>query len=246
MTLPITLIGIDTDPVSRTLTRYALERTRECLDVQEILFFGAEPLHIGERFVRIERFPSIDAYSEFVLKCLWPFIRTDYIMIVHWDGFATRPELWQDRFLDYDYIGAPWIWGEENRRVGNGGFCIRSKKLLLECADVRVRRHPEIEGGGGAEDVVICKLYGAHFESRGLRFAPIEVAREFALEYGDERETFDFHGPWVMPLRLEEAVLLKYQSTLLAKLKNAEVKPHVLANCRARGYTRFAAALEAA
>lgn len=29
MTLPITLIGIDTDPVSRTLTRYALDRTRE-------------------------------------------------------------------------------------------------------------------------------------------------------------------------------------------------------------------------
>lgn len=33
-------------------------------------------------------------------------IHTDFALIVHADGFVVHPEMWQDAFLDYDYIGA--------------------------------------------------------------------------------------------------------------------------------------------
>ena len=37
--------------------------------------------------------------------------------------------LWDPKFLNYDYIGALWPHYKENQ-VGNGGFSLRSKKLL--------------------------------------------------------------------------------------------------------------------
>jgi hypothetical protein len=50
----------------------------------------------------------------------------------------VRPELWSNDFLEYDYIGAPWMYSDtsyitdegEHVPVGNGGFCLRSKKFL--------------------------------------------------------------------------------------------------------------------
>ena len=33
-----------------------------------------------------------------------------------------------DKFLKYDYIGAPWV----NRNVGNGGFSFRNKNIMIK------------------------------------------------------------------------------------------------------------------
>ncbi|MBK6636232.1 MAG: hypothetical protein IPG34_00375 [Rhodocyclaceae bacterium] len=170
--------------------------------MEEVLFFGGQPLNLGERFVRTERFDSIDTYSEFVFKCLWPFIGTKFVMIVHWDGFITEPSLWRSEFLAHDYIGAPWAWAVNGANIGNGGFCIRSRKLMLACRDVRLRRHPEI-AFGGAEDIVIGRLYRTHLEAQGLSFASTELAAAFSSETGERRgPSFGFHGPDNMPLFL--------------------------------------------
>lgn len=69
------------------------------------------------------------------------YVDTDYCLIIHDDGFIVNPHLWTDDFLKYDYIGAPWYLGinrgltwlqDRHNLVGNGGFCIRSKKLMNE------------------------------------------------------------------------------------------------------------------
>ena len=239
MTLPITLVAIDTDPVSHPLTRYAVHRSLGALAVEEVLFFGGQPLGLGERFVRTERFDSIDTYSEFVFKCLWPFIGTKFVMIVHWDGFITEPSLWRSEFLAHDYIGAPWAWAADGANIGNGGFCIRSRKLMLACRDVRLRRHPEI-AFGGAEDIVIGRLYRTHLEAQGLSFASTELAAAFSYETGERRgPSFGFHGPDNMPLFLSEDALLEIVSPLAQKIRPGHVREKFLAHCAARGYQRL-------
>ncbi len=37
-------------------------------------------------------------------------VTTDFNLCVQFDGFAVNAGSWDDVFLDYDYIGAPWPW----------------------------------------------------------------------------------------------------------------------------------------
>jgi hypothetical protein len=83
---------------------------------------------------------SLEEYSKFIVYDLYKYIDTDYALIIQEDGFIINPDCWTDDFLNYDYIGAPWILPLDDFsyrdafgnivRVGNGGFSLRSKKLL--------------------------------------------------------------------------------------------------------------------
>ena len=89
--------------------------------------------------------PELDylGYQRFMIESLNGYIQTDYCLVVQADGFILDPARWNDRFLDYDYIGAPWaevvavgdsetslLLNLDKNRVGNGGFSLRSKKPL--------------------------------------------------------------------------------------------------------------------
>jgi hypothetical protein len=244
MSLPITVVAIDTDPDSHSLTRFAVKQTLLGIDVQDVLFFGGKPLRLGERFVETQRFDSIDTYSEFVLKCLWPFIGTEFILIVHWDGFVTSPGHWQDEFLAYDYLGAPWAWVTDEHRVGNGGFCIRSRRLLTACKDVKIRRLPEIPFGG-IEDIVICRLYRNYLEDKGIRFAPVELAERFSYETGPlTQRPFGFHGPANMPIFVPEKYLIELAPALKRKIKPGNVLDAFKQHCSLRGYESLLALMD--
>lgn len=243
MALPITVVAIDTDPDSIDLTRFAVRQTLLALDVQEVLFFGGRPLGIGERFAEIQRFDSIDSYSEFALKCLWPFIKTEFILVVHWDGFVANPQLWDDQFLAYDYVGAPWAWANDEHCVGNGGFCLRSNRLVQACKQVNVRRHPEIPYGG-IEDIVICRLYRSYLEEQGMRFAPRQVAERFSYETGSIRQApYGFHGPTNMPIFVAEDKLIDLAPALKRKIKPGGTMDLFLRNCLIMGYHDLHAAM---
>lgn len=79
---------------------------------------------------------SIDEYSKFMIYELDNHIQTEFALVIQPDGVLVNPESWTDEFLEFDYIGAPWPEGMfiddngKNIRVGNGGFSLRSKKLL--------------------------------------------------------------------------------------------------------------------
>lgn len=243
MPLPITVVAIDTDPASHDLTRFAVKQTLLGLDVEEVLFFGGKTLGVGERFVEINRFDSIATYSEFVLKCMWPFIRTEFLLIVHWDGFVANPTLWKNEFLSFDYIGAPWGWANDHMSVGNGGFCLRSARLLQECKEVNVRRHPEILFGG-IEDIVICRLYHDHFVEKGIRFAPRDLAEQFSYESGSIRQLpFGFHGPSNMPVFVPEHMLIELAPALKRKIRPGDVMDEFLRKSLAMGYHDLIAAM---
>jgi hypothetical protein len=56
----------------------------------------------------IEKINSIKEWCRFILFDLHNFIETDFILLIHWDGFVINPEKWSKEFLRYDYIGSPW------------------------------------------------------------------------------------------------------------------------------------------
>src|SRR5215469_2002715 len=152
--------------------------------------------------------PDIDlyGYNRFMVESLGAHVGTGHCLIVQSDGFILNPVRWDDRFLDYDYIGAPWpeyvdvVGGErlslDRNPVGNGGFSLRSRKLLEVTSRVRF---DELPFPHSSEDLIICHYLYDQMRAAGIRFAPPELAARFSIEspgiYGQSPEgVFGFHG----------------------------------------------------
>ena len=73
-------------------------------------------------------------------------------------------------------------------RVGNGGFSLRSKKLLEASASIPIQCN-------GPEDVFICNDNYDYFIKNGIKYAPVEIADKFSKDYSQcKNDTFGFHG----------------------------------------------------
>lgn len=137
----------------------------------------------GVRFVQVNELDSIDAYNYFVLFELHKYIQTEYVLIVQWDGFVVNPYMWQNLFLKYDYIGAPWPTELDFRddegqvcKVGNGGASLRSKQLLEAPSIFHMDWNHE------NEDTFLCCKNKHVLKENGIIIAPIEVAKFFSHE----------------------------------------------------------------
>ena len=145
------------------------------------------------RLVNVARLDSSMAYSAFMLQQLPDFIETNYCLVVQWDSHIIDPARWRPEFLEYDYIGASWPQFADGHVVGNGGFSLRSRRLLEACRQPGFKvHHPE--------DVAICRTNRNLLESIGIRFAPAALADAFAAERaGDPAQSFGYHGVFLMP-----------------------------------------------
>ena len=131
---------------------------------------------------------TAEQYSYFIMKQLHHYIKSDYCLIIQHDGYILNPRAWMNEFFNYDYIGAVWKWGPPSL-VGNGGFSLRSKKLLdiLKTDEVKF---------GHPEDHYICRS-GYNYEyllSQGIKFAPIHIGHQFSTEGDIWRGSFGFHN----------------------------------------------------
>lgn len=144
-----------------------------------IKFIGFnDPNFKGVEFYKTDPFGIVD-YSKFCLFKLSDYVKTDFCLIFQDDGFILNPNLWNDSFYLYDYIGSPWPlymgWPIENRQVGNGGFSLRSKKLLDLCKTFTDHTSQN-------EDTFIISGKRKEIENAGLKIAPLEIARIFSIE----------------------------------------------------------------
>ncbi|MDE2597235.1 MAG: hypothetical protein KGL44_10190, partial [Sphingomonadales bacterium] len=162
-----------------------------------VLFSDVEPGTAelaGIRRVAIAPIESRDAYSRFMLRDLASHIRTDFVLCVQWDGYVLDAGNWTDAFLKYDYVGAPWVHLGPSMIVGNGGFSLRSRRLLQACASAGLDT-------GIAEDLAICRDGRDRLTNDfGIAFAPPDLALSFAYERTPRSsEAFGFHGVFNMP-----------------------------------------------
>ncbi|WP_121118349.1 DUF5672 family protein [Croceibacterium ferulae] len=178
--------------VNVAATLRALVRCMQVADFGEVLLFTDAPdlaVPAGIRVVEIDRLTSSQAYSAFMLRDLPQWVRLDHCLVVQWDGFILDPAAWDPAFLVFDYIGAPWPQFGDGHDVGNGGFSLRSRRLLQACSHI-------MPGPREPEDVAICRSARPYLEeSHGIRFADAATASRFAFER-DRRaaRAFGFHG----------------------------------------------------
>lgn len=197
----VSITGVNTDAAHA-----AMQRSMERMDFGRALLISTDPPSVPDSRIEWRQIPpmSLRQYNYFVLKGLHRHIETSHALIVQADGYITNPELWDNSWLDYDYIGAPWPTSlligrykiELHNRVGNGGFSLRSKRLLEMTSpiDMATLRFPS-----NNEDVITAHLLYGYLTQRGIRFADIETAARFSIEYqlsADHRlgTTFGFHG----------------------------------------------------
>jgi len=195
----VTLVGIDCIDVDRLVL--AMNICQESFEFADVKIFTSLP-STNPDVIKIEPIDSLEEYSRFVIHDLSKYIETVHILLVQHDGFILNPEAWDDEFIDYDYIGAPWLigdWAIKNFNVpkdllgkmivGNGGFSLRSKKLLSLCsklADQIINYNPE--------DMAICIYYRKLMEENGIRFAPIDLAEKFSYEALDDQKNYSWDG----------------------------------------------------
>ena len=204
----ITLVAATS--VDLEATELALRISSHEIEFGAIKFFCSEPVIASEPKIKIETIPRMDlvGYSKFILNDLHHYVDTDYCLVVQSDGFVLNASSWDPKFLSYDYIGAPWPqklflqpWNLElnmqKNCVGNGGFSLRSKKLLIETAKIDFN---SLTFPTQSEDLIICHYLYDHFINIGIRFPDPEIAARFSIEsqdavYGQNPMTvFGFHG----------------------------------------------------
>lgn len=144
---------------------------------------------VSPYYVSVPSIRSIQEYSVFCLRELHRHFSTPHVLVVQHDGWVERPELWDPRFLDYDYIGSPWWWEPTwPNQVGNGGFSLRSHRLqsYLAACEFQPNQHEDLDIGH--------YMYG-HLISVGFKFAPLALAEIFGAEGTSPHrgQTFGFH-----------------------------------------------------
>jgi hypothetical protein len=208
----ITLVAIDTK--YHNLTAMALSRAAEISKISRVLLFSDQNFFPGSEFVKIDKITSKQQYSEFVLKEVGKHIATDHFIMIQHDGMPVNSDKWNPDFLNYDYIGAPWPWLPENIQVGNGGFSLRSRRLAELCLDSNI-----IIGPKSPEDEIIGQTYKSWFESKGIKYAPLELAWQFSAENPPGKyPSYGFHGMPCMSYYLDDSYMEKYIQNMIPEM----------------------------
>jgi len=201
----VTLVAIDT--VCHDLTAQAIRDTIAHIEFGDVLVFSDRDLGVGSHIPCNVR-SNLEA-ERWMWYGVAPHLNTTHALYIQWDGWVTNPELWRPEFLAYDYIGAAWPW-QPFDRVGNGGFSLRSRKLLTTLTN-----NPDRFPFAKPEDDTLCRRHGLALHiTHGIHIAPEAVARGFSYEHGPPHASFGFHGLWNMLRRLPEDEVCRRVSLL--------------------------------
>ena len=204
-----TLVIIDCVNYAKAI--HSLKKSMLQLEFEKVLFLTDIQLFKLPPGVEIKKIPRInskDEYSVFCIKELWKYIETDHFLLVQHDSEILDGSLWEDEFLEYDYIAPIWPFETDGLGVGCGGFSARTKRLheILGTDDFILSTPPE--------DVTICRIYRRYLESKyGLKWAPDSVAERFGFELKEPvGPVFGRHGYFHEPYR--RIVVIKRTASL--------------------------------
>lgn len=158
----------------------------------------------GVKMIWDESIKNIDDWNYKIIYELHNYISTPFALLIHADGYVTRPSCWREEFLEYDYIGAPWPLPTDDFsyrdtlgnviRVGNS-VSLRSRKILELPSKLGLEWKSYY--GNTNEDGFLCCHNKQILEEHGVKFAPLDVAKHFSKEHEIPEnvglETFAFH-----------------------------------------------------
>lgn len=183
-------------------------------------------------YIQAPPIKSTKDYSELLLTGLYQYVKGSHVLVIQWDSFVIHPQLWSDEFLLYDYIGPVWPHHPETP-VGNGGFSLRSKKLLqaIQQKDF-IKKHPE--------DYCICADNKDFLERHKIVIAPANIAECFAVERTAWHEAFGFHGFFNFGRVLGDVELKKFIEMLPDNYLNSLDVYDLIESLREQGRVSFA------
>lgn len=161
------------------------------------------------QIIKLDKELDYIEYNRFILYELKDYIDTEFVLLVQDDGYVVNPESWRNDFYEYDYIGAIWPIPDQNDkisyrdpfgnliRVGNGGFSLRSKKLLELPSKLNLE-WKSYYGFWNEDGFLTC--HNRHIlEKEGIKFATTDIAKYFSHESPVDEikgidKPFGFHG----------------------------------------------------
>ena len=201
----VTLVAVATIDVEKAAM--ALRYSKIGINFYEtILLANYKPWNLSNdiKYKRIKAFNNVGEWGKFIIYDLHYYINSKYIILVHDDGFIVNPLLWDNNFLNYDYIGAPWPAPKDKIsyrtptgkivNVGNS-VSLRSKKILE--IPTKINLPWEKFHGNLHEDGFLCVKNRDILIAQGIKFADAKTAYRFSIEtkldYYDNRFSFAFH-----------------------------------------------------
>jgi len=173
--------------------------------------FGAKkiitPSKINDDSIEVIECEPLDyeQYNHFIVYRLHEYINTKYALIVQNDGYVVNPDTWEEEFLKYDYIGAPWPLPHDDfsfrdpegniQRVGNGGFSLRKRSIMLKVLDRLGQSPTEYEDQYYS---IGCGIIKANVPTR-------DIATGFSIEQIYTPKSFAIHKAWLhIPHKVKE------------------------------------------
>lgn len=162
--IPVTLVCVETHrpDLAEMVLDVCCERAN--FSAVKLLTSKASAKHA----VPIPPINGIENYSRFVVQELHKYIETSHCLIVQTDGYVLNEGAWKPEFLTCDFIGAlyPQFRNPGSLfRYSNGGFSLRSKKLLKYLADHPFGDDPH------SEDHYITVRHARELHAAGMVFA---------------------------------------------------------------------------
>jgi hypothetical protein len=194
----ITLAALSTDKAISTLQAMNICIKKFPFFDKKILFSNYDGSENDIEIKKVNVSSYVD-YNKFMVEDLNFLIETDFVLIVQDDGYVINGNLWEDDFLNYDYIGAPWPW---HFCCGNGGFSLRSKKFLEVSSTLKYEKEHD-EYDCCPEDSFLCldKYKRNYMVNNGIKFADVQTALKFSFEHPvlffsnhTIKNSFGFHG----------------------------------------------------
>lgn len=182
-----------------------------------------------------------NTYNNLLLsKHFWNEIPSEKILIYQSDADICHGDI--DRFLIYDYIGAPWPAHQNDNimNVGNGGFSLRTKSVMIHALE----NHPidnfepnsstinymnALKSSGKPldnppEDVYFAKTM---LDNNLGKVASPEVAKSFSNETSHRSTALGCHQPWLFSRSvLYDNELLKTYNLYTTKFSKGDATQH--------------------
>lgn len=139
----------------------------------------------------------VSQYSDMLkTKTFWDRFVGEKLLLYQEDTLLFHGNI--DGFLKYDYVGAPWriINYKSNSFVGNGGFSLRSKSVMLSCISLTTSMHEPLP-----EDVYFAKIITKYNVGN---IAPKYIAKMFSQEQELGDNPVGGHAFWIANNNIDE------------------------------------------
>lgn len=161
-------------------------------------------------YVEIPEIKDIMDYNQFCFSELGQYIQTSHGLLTQYHAFIIEPKMWNNDWLECDYLGAIWPLRQgsfkanngEIVRNGNGGFSLRSKRLM----EIPKEKGWELRQDQGYwnEDGNLTVYWRREMLELGINYGTTMEAAAFAYENPTSenfgKQTFGFHrnlNPWI-------------------------------------------------